>query len=81
MFRLTVQCPLAACSEFPICSHTVVVLDVIAALAFGARALAVSRCHVVPIRHQFPLQNLASFFFLLIQPPSFSDAVSRQHVV
>ena len=49
------------CSEFPMCCR-IVVLDVITMdAAFGACALAVSRCHVVPIAryaYQFALQLL-----------------------
>ena len=77
-FKIPVQLPFALSSQ---CVRRIVVLDVIAMdAAFGACALAVSRCHVVPIAryaYQFALQLLVFFKGNRL----FSDAVSCQHVV
>jgi len=79
LFKTPVQLPSFVLSSQ--CIGRIVVLDVIAMdAAFGAYALAVSRCHVVPIAryaYQFALQLLVFFKGNRL----FSDAVSCQHVV
>ena len=75
-FKIPVQLPFALSSQ---CVRRIVVLDVIAMdAAFGACALAVSRCHVVPII-RLPVRLTIACFFKGNR--LFSDAVSCQHVV